>query len=305
MLALGPLTIGIALSVALVRSSHEPADVVTLRAQSPIPTWCDEQPSSLGWLAARRVGVSGYCNEIGQGHGMLLRQPRVAIEHAKRAAALLPGDSAAVLLLAQAHALSGDYATAWQEFGRAQRLSGYRLDNAVGLQQFARSARLGSGIAGNSQAISAYRQLLSMADGFPDESWRVSAGIEASLALIDGSSAGYEQATAVIDDLARSTDSTQFPQIVRALRSLLGDGGANSASSWDGAAVYPEALLAELTLAVPSAPKMLEVERLALIAFGWEHWDAAQAREQWSAIAARDEGAWGTRAAQRVRRLAR
>lgn len=303
MLVLGPLTIGVALGVAFVQLHHGPIDVPTLRAQSPIPAWCDPQPISLEWLGARKAGVSAYCMELGQGHAVLVREPRAAMEHAKRAAALLPNDAAAALLLAQSQALSGDFFSAWQEFQRAHGLSGYRLENAVGLQQFARSARLGGGTAGNSQAILAYRQLLLMGDGYPDESWRVSAGIEAALAFFDGSTEGVEQATRMIDELARTTDSTQFPQIVGALLKLLGDGTTNPTTSWDGASIYPEALQAELMLLKPSAPKLLELERVALVAFSWEHWDAAQAREQWLAIAERDTGIWGTRARQRARRL--
>jgi hypothetical protein len=294
---LGVLLVG-ALALGAERDG---LDLSAVRAQSPIPQWCEGGLSVVGWSTETQARRTAYCVAIGQGYAALSGAPRVALEHAERAAALLPQDASAALLRARGYALLGDYARAWQTFRKAQRLTGFRLDDAASLHQFARAARL-AGEATPVEVISAYRQLLSVSQQYADKSWRVSAHIEAALALLAQTSGGFEQAEQVIEELARLADSTQFPQLVRAVTQLLVD-ERRARRPNEGLAVYPEALRAELTLSAQSAPKLLELDRAALLAFSWEHWDTAQAREQWLAVARATQGPWAAYAEQRARRL--
>lgn len=300
------------LGVLLFGASGFPAernelDLAAVRAQSPIPAWCDSNPQRVGWPAGRGASRGAFCRELGQGYAALATQPQAAIEHAKRAMQMLPNEAGAVLLQAQGQGALGDYSSAWQGFQHAQQLSGFRLPHVHGMHQFARAARLGGGPPAVSESTTAYRQLLAVSAEYQDKAWRVSAAVEAALAFLDAGASGLESAAQVIEDTARFADSSQFPQIVRALQRLLEDWqGARPQDTVESNWVYPEALQVELALSTQSAPKLRDLDRAVLLASSWEHWDPAQARERWLAVAEQSQsGAWGTHAAQRARLLAR
>lgn len=308
MLVRGLLGLGVVLFGASCFAAEGNAlDLVAVRAQSPIPAWCDSNPPRVGWPAGRGASRGAFCREIGQGYAALATKPQAAIEHAKRAMQLLPNEAAAVLLQAQGQGALGDYSSAWQGFQHAQKLSGFHLAHVYGMHQFARAARLGGGPTAVSEATAAYLQLLAVSTEYPDKVWRVSAAVEAALLFLDAGAGGLEPAARVIEQTARFADSSQFPQIVRALQRLLDDWRVvQQQDTADGIWVYPDALQAELTVSTQSAPKLRDVERAVLLASSWEHWDPAQAREQWLAVAAQSQlGPWGAHAAQRAQLLAR
>jgi hypothetical protein len=292
-------------------------DLQAMRAQSPIPAWCDGafERSALKWQSAANGRRVTFCTQLARGYGMLASAPQQAIAHADQAAKVFPEQGAPAVLSALAHATLGEYREAWQGFDRARQQPGFTLPSAAALHQFARAARLGaSADVANTIAVSAYRQLLGTLAQYDDDRWRSSGAIEAAIALLSEESSGLPQAAAVMSEVPRWADSTQYPQTVRALSLLLRDwllpdGHAQPAKRNEDAevpSVYPEALLAELSSQQPMSPKLLEIDRDALLAFSWEHWDVEQARDRWLAVAARDpQGSWHVLAERRARSLAK
>jgi len=282
-----------------------PVALTEIAGTSPRPVLCKGSGlRGATWQSAGAPRARSFCAELARGYAELASAPGQALQRGQRAALLMPGQAAATVLIARSHAARSEYSKAWDFFEQARSQRGFRLDDVSALHEYARAARLGGGGAA---AASAYRQVLARVELHRDKLWMTSACIEAAFALSQEADGDQEQVLAHLHKALGFGDGTQFPQILRASLALFGSPPRSAAERPDGgAAIFPEALAAELATSAAHAPKLHALDQQALVAQGWEHWDARVAREKWlslSAEAARDGVSWATRARKHAQQL--
>lgn len=222
------------------------------------------------------------CSLLARGYSALRSRPERALELAGRVLLAVPGHASAALLEARARVALRQFDAALVAFARAGiagpagSLSAARSLDGAALHDFAR-ALAATGRAG--EAAAAYRLLMPRSEEIGDRAGaRLSAAVEAALAVMNDSAGGAREAIALLTPHVERSQYRGGESIARIALLLAVDrnGGATSAVKLDGS---------DLDAVAQDSPRYLpwltELDRAALVGMAHAEGNTERARSGW------------------------
>jgi hypothetical protein len=274
-------------------------------AASPRPKECSSLAhaararASHVWEQARRPGIGEYCDLLARGYASLGRSPETALEAGARAARIMHGRAAPLVLEARAELALGGTDRAWKLFSSARAADKRSTEAPEALHDFAVTAERTGHVR---EALAAYRALVARADMLESALCRERVYVEAAALAMQQGASGLNEAVGYLSEARQRSIPPGFEDyVLSALALALDRQGSSDEASGVAAEVETTAdLRAALkapgarsgTAECAGAPVLPPGELHAMIAIVAQRQDADLAREQWSAYLASAHGAW-------------